>query len=364
MARLSRYLLRLFWSEAMALFAVAAFLLFLIQCLRLFDVVSDKGQSLLTLVGQALLGMPALAIVFLYVCLGIGLGRALRNLQGSSELGVIHSNGLLSALLRAIALYTLMGAVLLMVLAHVADPLSVRASNQWSSSIAADLVSRSMIPHKFTELQSGVSMVIGARDLGGNITDFFADDTRDPAQRRTYFAKSAIISHDDEGYVLRMHDGAVQYMTDDQRFSQVSFQSYDLALDRLTGSVTNDDPLASTPSFDLVRDALFSGHWSSDVVKTLWRRSAEGLRVIAMCLFVAALAAFPSGKRRGFEVPIEMAALGVAFVERAITSYFPVGPGLIAAAPGAIAITLIGLVLMGRKLRIFQRVPIRRRAMA
>src|SRR3954454_6331956 len=77
MSRLSRYLLRLFTSEAMALFAVAAFLLFLIQCLRLFDVVADKGQSLLTLIGQALLGMPSLGIVFLYVCLGIGLGRAL-----------------------------------------------------------------------------------------------------------------------------------------------------------------------------------------------------------------------------------------------------------------------------------------------
>ena len=60
MARLSRYLLRLFWSEAMALFAVAAFLLFLIQCLRLFDLVSDKGQNVLTLIGQALLTMPGL----------------------------------------------------------------------------------------------------------------------------------------------------------------------------------------------------------------------------------------------------------------------------------------------------------------
>ena len=364
MARLSRYLLRLFWSEAMALFAVAAFLLFLIQCLRLFDVVSDKGQSLLTLVGQALLGMPALAIVFLYVCLGIGLGRALRNLQGSSELGVIHSNGLLSALLRAIALYTLMGAGLLLILAHIADPLSVRASNQWSSSIAADIVSRSMIPHKFTQLQNGVSLVIGARDIGGNITDFFADDSREPAQRRTYFAKSAIITHDDQGYVLRMHDGAVQYMTDDQRFSQVSFESYDLALDRLTGTVTNDDPLASTASFDLVRDALFSGSWSPEVVKTLWRRSAEGLRVIAMCLFVAALAAFPSGRRQGFELPIEMAALGAAFVDRAVTSYLPAGPGIMGVASGAVMVTLIGAVLMARKLRIFQRLPLRRRAIA
>ena len=358
MARLTRYLLRLFWSEAMALFAVAAFLLFLIQCLRLFDVVSDKGQNLLTLIGQALLGMPALAIVFLYVCIGIGLGRALRNLQGSSELGVIHSNGLLGALLRAIGLYTLIGAGLLLLLAHIVDPLSVRAGNQWSASIAADLVSRSMIPHKFTELQDGVSMVIGARDGGGNITDFFADDSRDSAQRHTYFAKSAIITHDDQGYVLRMHDGAVQYMTDDKRFSQVSFHSYDLALDQLAGSVSNGDPLASTPSFDLVRDGLFTGHWPDDVIKALWKRSAEGLRVLAMCLFVAALAAFPNGKRQGFELPIEIAVLGAAFIERAITSYMP-GPGLMVAS-GSVVVAGLGALLLARRLRLFVPVGIRR----
>ena len=62
--------------------------------LRLFDIVENKGQSFLTLLGQASLGMPALGIVFLYVCLGIGLGRALRNLQASSELQIIHVNGL------------------------------------------------------------------------------------------------------------------------------------------------------------------------------------------------------------------------------------------------------------------------------
>ena len=99
MARLSRYLLRLFSIEAMALFAVAAFLLFLIQCLRLFDLVSSRGQSLLTLLGQAALGMPSLGIVFLYVCLAIGLGRALRALQDRSELQIIHVSSLVLALM-------------------------------------------------------------------------------------------------------------------------------------------------------------------------------------------------------------------------------------------------------------------------
>ena len=355
MARLSRYLLRLFWSEAMALFAVAAFLLFLIQCLRLFDVISTKGQGVLTLLGEALLGMPSLGIVFLYVCLGIGLGRALRNLQGNSELQVIHSSGLLGGLLRAIGLYIVLGATVLLILAHIVDPLSVRASNSWAAGIAADLVSRSMVPHKFTALADNVSMVIAARDFEGNITDFFADDQRDPDSRRTYFAKSAIITHDEKGYILRMHSGAVQYMSAEKRFSQVSFESYDLPLDQLAGSLDAQDPLAATPSTEL----LLSGHWDETTVRTLWKRTAEGIRVVAMCLFVAALAGFPTGNRQGFVVPIEIAVLGAAFIERGITSYLP-GPGVFGVASGSIALTLLGIFLLALRLKIFQPSRIRR----
>ena len=79
MSRLTRYLVGLFWSNALLFAGVATVLIWLIQCLRVFDVVSVKGQSIFTLVGQAVLSMPPLLIVFLYVCLGIGMGRALRD---------------------------------------------------------------------------------------------------------------------------------------------------------------------------------------------------------------------------------------------------------------------------------------------
>jgi lipopolysaccharide export system permease protein len=338
----------------MALFAVAAFLLFLIQCLRLFDIVSSRGQSLLTLLGQAMLGMPALGIVFLYVCLGIGLGRALRTLQDRSELQIIHVNALVPALLRAIGAYAFGGAVLLLTLAHIVDPLSIRATNAWSASIAADLVSRSMIPHRFTEVVDGVSMVIGSRDAEGRITDFFADDTRGEASRRTYFAKSAIITRDEQGFILRMQDGALQQMSAGKRFSQISFTRYDLALDQLTGDVEPEDTLAQAPSYD-----FFAGGLSRTEVRALIRRSAEGLRVIAICLFVAALVAFPSGNRRRIDVPIELTVLGAAFVERGITSYLPL-PAPYNLASGALVLGLAGLVVLLVRLRVFVPMRLRR----
>lgn len=362
MARLSRYLLRLFWSEAMALFAVAAFLLFLIQCLRLFDLVSGKGQNLLTLVGQALLSMPGLGVVFLYVCLGIGLGRALRGLQSSSELGIIHSNGLLPALLRSVGLYTIGGTAIVLLLSHVADPLGVRAGNDWSTSIAADLVSRSMIPHRFTSLGGGVSMVIGGRDSNGNISDFFADDPRDPESHRTYYARNAVITHDTQGYVLRMHDGAVQYLTSDGRFSQVAFQQYDLPMDRLAGDPASYDANGQTPSYELIGAALATGNWDPSTVKTLLKRSGEGMRVLAICALVAALALFPSGRRRS-ELPVEIVVLGAAFVERAVTSYL-VGPGIMEVASGSVLLLAAAVVVLLIRLRVFRSSGLQRRVAA
>jgi lipopolysaccharide export system permease protein len=339
----------------MALFGVAAFLLFLIQCLRLFDIVSSRGQSLLTLIGQAMLGMPALGIVFLYVCIGIGLGRALRNLQDRSELQIIHVSALVPALLRAIGIYALGGALLLLLLTHIVDPLSIRSTNAWTASIAADLVSRSMIPHRFTEAVDGVSMVIGSRDAEGRITDFFADDTRGRDLRRTYFAKSAIITRDEQGFVLRMQDGAMQQMSAGKRFSEISFSRYDLALNQLTGDAEPEDSLDQTPSY-----ALFGKELSDTEIRTLIRRSVEGLRVIAMCLFVAALVAFPTGKRRRVDVPIELTVLGAAFVERGLTTYLPL-PAPYNLATGAIVLGLAGLVILLIRLRAFMPMGLRRR---
>lgn len=356
MGRLSRYLLKLFTVEAMALFAVAAFLLFLIQCLRLFDLVSDRGQSLLTLLGQAMLGMPGLGIAFLYVCLGIGLGRSLRNLQDRSELQIIHVSNLARDLMRAVTLYALGGAMVLLGLSHIVDPLTVRTNNEWAESIAADLVSRSMIPHKFTEVVTGVSMIIGSRDSEGQITDFFSDDTRNPLSRRTYFAKTALITRDEQGFVLRMRDGAIQQFSADKRLTEISFTRYDLALDTLTADATATNDLAQRTSLDILGAALSGEQLGRPEINALVRRSVEGLRVLAICLFVAALGAFPSGNRRRMSAPIELSVLGAAFLERGVTSYAPL-PEPFSLVSGPLALGLLGVIVLAIRFRLFRPLP-------
>ncbi|HWA18600.1 MAG TPA: LptF/LptG family permease [Devosia sp.] len=357
MSRLSLYLLRLFSIEAMALFAVASFLLFLIQTLRLLDSVLARGQGILTLIGQSLLGIPTLGTAFLYICLGIGLGRALRSLQGSSELAVIHSSHLLPTLLRAIGLYILLGVLALLLIAHVIEPLSQRVSARWSANIAADLVGHSLVPHKFTELVPGVTISIASRSFGGEVRGFFADDRRTEGARRTYIASSALIGEDAQGYVLKLADGVVQYRSEEKEFSEFSFSRYDLALDRLTNATPADtQTLDQSTSLDLVASALSARRWSPDILQMLVRRSGEALRVAAMCVLVTALATFPSGSRRNGRIPIELIVLGVAFLERGFTAYAPI-KGIYSTASGGLFLLVLGLVLLLFRLRIFQGLP-------
>lgn len=345
----------------MALFVVAAFLLFLIQCLRLFDLVSDRGQSIFTLIGQAALGMPSLGVVVLYVCLGIGLGRALRNLQDRSELQIIHAGALVAPLVRSILVYTIGGALILLALSHIVDPLSVRATRAWSETIAADLVSRSMVPHRFTEVVDGVTMIIGSRNSFGEITDFFADDTRSANSQRTYFAKTALITRDEQGFILRMVDGATQRMSPEGRLSQISFDRYDLALDQLTGQMEEGDAIARLSSLDIIGKAMSGEDVSPAERQALVKRSIDGLRVLGMCLFVAALAMFPRGSRTGRRIPIEIVVLGSAFLERSVGFYLaapePFGP-----FTGPLLLLAAALLIFAVRFRLFLPPPIRRRS--
>jgi lipopolysaccharide export system permease protein len=350
MTRLSGYLTRLFAADAAALFAIAAFLLFLMQSLRSFDVVSVKGQDLATLLGQALLSMPTLAIAFLFVCVGIGLARGLRALQLSQELHIIHASRRTRALAGAIAAYALGGTLVVLLLTNVIEPTTKRFFNAWSASIAADLVGRTLTPHRFVEVTPGVTLVIGSRGAEGILGSFFADDRRSAEMRRTYTAKSATVVADEEGYVLQLFDGAIQYMTDDFQFSEISFARYDLAVDRLTGTADMPSGLDTVTSTDLVADALAAGYFDQGTLQQLGGRFGEGLRVLAICLMVAALAAFPHGRRGMFEVPIEIVVIVAAFAERAITANVNFGTPLLPFS-GPIFLAAASVLLLAWRMR-------------
>ena len=340
MTRLTAYLVKLFSRNGLAIFVVALVLVWLTQTLRLFDLISAKGQDMLTLAGQSALTTPPLIIVFFYVCWGIGLVRTLRTLQTTQELHAIHSSRRLRALVHAVMIFSSIGALFVLLLSNFIEPAANKQLNDWSASIAADLVGNTLVPHRFTQVAPDVVIVIGGRQSNGEITDFFADDRRDPETRRTYIAKSAVVAKDEEGYALQLRDGTLQYAPREGRFSEISFGSYEIALDRLTTPVDNRNGLAEQNSVSMVMDGIAAGGLSPDAAKRLGERLAEGLRVVAICMLVFALVGFPHARRSRFEMPLEVGVLMIAFAERGVSTYFP-GPAYLTPFAGAVLVLAV-----------------------
>jgi lipopolysaccharide export system permease protein len=359
MTRLSAYLVRQFAGNATAIFLAALALVWLTQTLRLFDLISAKGQDMLTLAGQSALSTPPLIVIFFYACWGIGLVRALRGLQASQELHAIHSSRRLPALMRAVLIFATLGAGFILALTNFVEPAARKQLSDWSASIAADLVGRTLVPHRFTQVAPDVVIVIGGRLSNGDIADFFADDRRDPQTRRTYIAKSATVAKDEKGYALQLRDGSLQYQPTSSRFSEISFGTYEIGLDRLTDPIENRNGLAEQDSVSIVLNSIQSGVWNADAMRLLGERMAEGLRVIAVCLLVFALAGFPHARRARFEFPLELGVLTIAFAERGISTYAP-GPAFLTPFSGSAIIMLVAIgILVNRQ---FGHLLIARRA--
>ena len=317
---------------------------------KIFDVVSVRGQGVLTLAGQALLSMPALIVAFLYVSMGIGLSRALSALQNNNELHIIHSSLQVPSLLKATAIYSTLGALFVLTFSNIVEPLANQRLSAWSASIAADLVGRTLTPHRFTQMVPGVVVMIGGRENGGVITDFFADDRRDPGLRRTYIAKSATIAADETGHVLQLREGSLQYTPDGLRFSEISFGRYDIGIERLTTPIDAERKLSERDTVSLIAEGVQSGVWPTEVVNKIVDRLGEGLRVFGICACVLAVAGFPNARRSRRKLPLELGVLGVAFIERAISAYSPLPP-TIAPLSGAIVMLLAGFVALAWRLR-------------
>lgn len=356
MTRLGTYLFRLFAAEAAALFGVALTILYLVQLLRIVEVGALRDRGLGTLFWQTILGLPPLSIAFLYVCLAIGLARALRAMQGSRELHIIHVSQRLPVLLGTILGYAVVGTLLVWLLAHVIEPIASRENNQIKAQAAADLVGRSLVPNRFAELGDGVTITVGGRGADGQITSFFADDRRDAGTRRTYIADSAVITADELGFVLQLEDGTIQYRTADGQFSEISFERYDIALERLTGDEDTGDRRGDQTTWGMITRAMASGDFPMAWQRGIAERTADGLRVLALCLFVAAISAFPSGRRREPLLPVEISVLGAVLFERAVTSYARV-EGWANQLTGVVVLIVIAVVMLVYRLRLFAPLP-------
>mgnify|MGYP003143340349 CR=1 FL=1 len=354
MDRLSRYLQSQFFAQALTIFAAGGALIWLMQLLRLFDLVSAKGQNFLTLMGQSGLTTPTFARSILYVCFAIGLVRGLRALHSSRELHTIHAGQRTDALWRGIISFTLAGAAIVTLVSNFIEPHSRRISADWSAEIAADVVGRALVPGRFTEIEDGLVFSISARRRDGTLVDFFFDDTTNET-RRTYFAETASVFQDETGYQLILNNGAIQYESAERGgLSQIRFAQYHISLASLIDAASRTTSAAQTDSFGLAAKAL-AGSATREEIKMLNERFADTLRALAICALAAAFCAYPDGGRGRRRIPMELVILLVAFAEQAVSAFSGGGARHFIAPSVILAFSLGLLWLRTRRAFIFPR---------
>src|SRR5690606_4824296 len=103
-------------------------------------------------------------------------------------------------------------------------------------------------------------------------------------------------------------------------------------------------------SIDLIGNALATGRFDNAVLRQLGNRFGEALRVIAICLLVGVLAAFPHGRRGGNEVPIEIVVILAAFIERGFTVSFSLPTPLLPFS-GPVVLILVCLLVLAWRMR-------------
>lgn len=350
MDRLSRYLQGQFFAQALTIFAAGGALIWLMQLLRLFDLVSAKGQNFLTLMGQSALTTPTFARSILYVCFAIGLVRGLRALQTSRELHTIHAAQRTGALWRAIVSFTLIGAAAVTLVANWIEPNARRISADWSAEIAADIVGRALVPGRFTEIENGLVFSISDRRRDGTLVDFFFDDTTNET-RRTYFAETASVFQDETGYQLILNNGAIQYESAGRRgLSQIRFAQYHISLASLLDATAATRGPDQIDSFTLLAETP-----RPSVVKLVNERFADTLRALAICALAAALCAYPDGGRGRRRMPVELVVLLIAFAEQAISAFSGGGAKNFIAPTILLAGALVLLALRSRRAFILPR---------
>ncbi len=319
MPLLNLYLAKKFFIQSFALYFVALFLIWLTQLLRLFDLVSAKGQDFFTLIGQSVITTPRLAVEILFVCLGIGLARTLYAMQQTRELHSIYSLKIARSLWMGLALFILLGIVFISFMAHFVNPWSQDYYAKWNEEIAADIIGRALNPNQFSEVSPGLVVVIGGRTNDGLIKDFFANDRREENNQRTFIAKRAQLTFDDEGYDISLIDGTVQFMRENEQFTQIGFNRYEISLDR----PSKNNPaqrLSETDSMAIIKKGLNDGKFSKAMIFELNNRFSEALRILALCLFIFAIAAYPNAKRGRRFFPIEATVVLIGLGEKALSS--------------------------------------------
>ncbi len=255
MPRIDRYLI----TQLLAVFAFFSLVLVSVywvnRAAMLFDALVSDGQSFWVFLELSALTLPNVIRVVLPLSAFAAAVYVAIRLTRDNELVVLQAARLSPArLLRPVALFGVIVALMLAVLMHVLVPLSRAQLAERQVEIAENITARLLRAGEFLEPADGVVAYIREITPEGRLLDVFLSDQRRAAVHVEYNARSALLAPGPQGPVLVMLDGvALVHARETGRLTTVVFDDLTYDVGALIGPAGRRPDVRELPTGTLWR---------------------------------------------------------------------------------------------------------------
>ncbi|MFO1185041.1 MAG: LptF/LptG family permease [Bauldia sp.] len=228
MKTLERYIARrTFAALVMTLLTLSA-TVWIAQSLRQFDLVTARGQTLVTFFRFSALFFPLLLIVIAPVASFIAIVYVLNTLNSDSELAIVNAGGASPiVLLKPVTLIAVLIAAAVALNTLYLSPLTQRNARNMLAAINSDIITSIIREGQFVRVADGVVLQIKRRNPDRTLSGIFVSDSREQNQVLTYLAESGAVIDAPLGTFLVMANGVIQRQTlPEGAISIIEFGSY------------------------------------------------------------------------------------------------------------------------------------------
>jgi lipopolysaccharide export system permease protein len=234
MTQLTRYILRQTIGITILVAVVFTAAVWLVESLRLIDLIVNRGLSLGLFLYLAMLILPRFVDAVLPIAIFIAVLFTYNRLITESELVVMRSAGVSQvSLARPAMLAAAIATTLLMLMSIYFLPASNRAFKDLQFEIRNKIASVLLLEGAFNTISDSVTIYVRARDTQGDLSGIVIYDSRDRARPMTIVAEHGAFVETDQGPRLVMIKGSRQvYEPATGHLSVLTFDQYTLDLDK------------------------------------------------------------------------------------------------------------------------------------
>ena len=229
-------------SQLMMLFGFFSLVLVMVylvnRAVLLFNHLIGDGQPVAIFLELTLLSLPNVIKIMLPLSAFAAAVYVTNRLSSESELVVMQAVGLSPArLARPVAMFGMVVAVLMAILANYLVPASRNALDERAAEMAQNVTAKFLTEGKFIHPSDGVTLFIRQITPLGEMHDILLSDSRTRDSRVTYSASKALLVKVDGGQKLVMFDGMAQTLTlSTRRLAITRFAEFAYDVGTLIGS--------------------------------------------------------------------------------------------------------------------------------